>query len=119
MSDFVSEFWSYYVAVIVIGSLIWIVWFVKGQTTRKLAPGEKAEVIQKAWDGDLQELNNPLPRWWLKLFYLTIIFAVVYLALYPGLGSYKGYFGWSSHGQLEDEQKAAEKKFNPIFEKFG
>lgn len=118
MSDFVSEFWNLYVIVIVVASLVWIVWFVKGQTTRKLAPGEKAEVIQKAWDGDLQELNNPLPRWWLKLFYLTIIFAVIYLALYPGLGSYKGYYGWSSQGQLENEQKSAEKKYGPIFDKF-
>lgn len=118
MSDFISEFWNYYVIVLTVGSLIWIVWFVKGQTTRKLAPGEKAEVIQKAWDGDLQELNNPLPRWWLKLFYLTIVFAAIYLALYPGLGTYKGYYGWSSHGQLQDEQAAAAKKYGPIFDKF-
>lgn len=118
MSDFINEFWNWFVIVITVGSLIWIVWFVKGQTTSKLAPGEKAEVIQKAWDGNLQELNNPLPRWWLKLFYLTIVFGVIYLALYPGLGSFKGYYGWSSHGQLQDEQKLAEKKYGPIFDKF-
>ena len=118
MSDFVSEFWSLFVAGLTILSLVWIVWFVKGQTTQKLAPGQKAEVIEKAWDGDLQELNNPLPRWWLWLFYLTIVFAVGYLALYPGLGSYKGYLGWSSHGQLQTEQAQATKKYGPLFDKF-
>ena len=45
MSDFVSEFWSLYVAGLTILSLVWIVWFVRGQTTRKLDPGQKAEVI--------------------------------------------------------------------------
>ena len=118
MSDFVSEFWSLFVAGITGLSLVWIVWFVRGQTTRKLEPGQKAEVIEKSWDGDLQELNNPLPRWWLWLFYLTIIFAVIYLALYPGMGSFKGLLGWSSHGQLQDEQERATKKYGPIFEKF-
>lgn len=118
MSDFVSEFWSYFVAGITGISLIWIVWFVKGQTTQKLAPGQKAEVIEKAWDGDLQELNNPLPRWWLSLFYMTIVFAVVYLALYPGMGSYKGYLGWTSIGQFKQEQAQATKKYGPIFDKF-
>jgi len=118
MSDFVSEFWNLFVTGIVVLSLIWIVWFVRGQTTSKLKPGQKAEVIQKAWDGDLQELNNPLPRWWLSLFYLTIVFAVIYLALYPGLGTYKGYYGWSSRGQLQAEQEQATKKYGPIFDKF-
>lgn len=118
MSDFVSEFWSLYVAGLTILSLVWIAWFVRGQATRKLAPGQKAEVIEKAWDGDLQELNNPLPRWWLTLFYMTIVCALIYLSLYPGLGSYKGYLGWSSRGQFQEEQTAAAKKYGPLFDKF-
>ena len=118
MSDFVSEFWSLFIIVLTASSLVWIVWFVKGQTTRKLQPGQKAEVIEKAWDGDLQELNNPLPRWWLWLFYSTIVFAVIYLFLYPGWGSYKGYLDWSSHGQLQQEQAQATKKYGPLFDKY-
>ncbi len=118
MSDFISEFWSYFVAGITAASVIWIAWFVKGQTTSKLAPGQKAEVIQKAWDGDLQELNNPLPRWWLYLFYITIVFAIIYLVLYPGMGSYKGIYGWSSRGQLQEEQNLAAQKYGPIFDKY-
>ena len=118
MSDFFNEYWSLFIAGVTVASLIWITWFVRGQTTRKLEPGKKAEVIEKAWDGNLQELNNPLPRWWLTLFYLTILFAVVYLVLYPGLGSYKGYLGWSSRGQLQEEQDLAAKKYGPIFNKY-
>ena len=118
MSDFFNEYWSLFIAGVTVASLIWITWFVRGQTTRKLEPGKKAEVIEKAWDGNLQELNNPLPRWWLMLFYLTILFAVVYLVLYPGLGSYKGYLGWSSRGQLQEEQDLAAKKYGPIFNKY-
>lgn len=36
-----------------------------------------------AWDGDLQEYNNPLPRWWLWCFYGTIVFAILYWLVYP------------------------------------
>lgn len=118
MSDFVSNFWSFYIAVISAVSIVWVAWFLKTQTTRKLAAGEKAEVIEKAWDGDLQELNNPLPRWWLWLFYLTIVFGVVYLVLYPGLGSYKGVLGWSATGQWQDEQTQANAQYGPIFDKY-
>lgn len=118
MSDFINEFWNWFVIGTTAVSLVWVAWFVKGQTTRKLAPGQKAEVIEKAWDGNLQELNNPLPRWWLMLFYITIVFAIGYLALYPGMGSFKGYLGWSSTGQLQEEQDRATKKYGPIFDKF-
>ncbi|MHB1244830.1 MAG: cytochrome-c oxidase, cbb3-type subunit III [Sulfuriferula sp.] len=118
MSDFVSNFWSLYITVISVVSIAWVAWFLKTQTTRRLAAGEKAELIEKAWDGDLQELNNPLPRWWLWLFYLTILFAIGYLALYPGLGSYKGLLGWSSNGQWQDEQAKAAAQYGPIFDKY-
>lgn len=118
MSDFVSSFWSLYIAGITVISIVWVAWFLKTQTTRRLAAGEKAELIEKAWDGDLQELNNPLPRWWLWLFYLTIVFGVVYLALYPGLGSYKGMLDWSATGQWQQEQAKANAQYGPIFDKY-
>lgn len=118
MSDFVSSFWSLYIAGITVISIVWVAWFLKTQTTRRLAAGEKAELIEKVWDGDLQELNNPLPRWWLWLFYLTIVFGVVYLALYPGLGSYKGVLDWSATGQWQHEQAEANAQYGPIFDKY-
>jgi cytochrome c oxidase cbb3-type subunit 3 len=60
------------------------------------------------WDKDLREYNNPLPRWWLWLFYITIVFSVIYLALYPGFGSFKGIKGWTQAGQWEQQQKEAD-----------
>jgi cytochrome c oxidase cbb3-type subunit 3 len=118
MSDFTSGFWPIYISVITVVSIIgtWI--FLRSQTTRKLAPGEKPELIEHTWDEDLQDFNNPLPRWWLGLFYGTLIFAAVYLALWPGLGNYAGLLGWTQIGEYEAEVKAAEEKFQPLYAKF-
>ncbi len=118
MSDFTSGFWPIYISVITLVSIVGTWVFLKKQTTRKLAPGEKAELMEHTWDGDLQDLNNPLPRWWLGLFYSTMVFGLVYLALWPGLGSYTGILGWSSQGEYEAEVKAAEAQFQPVYAGF-
>ncbi|MEW6119843.1 MAG: cytochrome-c oxidase, cbb3-type subunit III [Pseudomonadota bacterium] len=118
MSDFTSGFWPIYISVITIVSIIGTWVFVKSHTTRKLAPGEKAELIEHTWDEDLQDLNNPLPRWWLGLFYGTLAFALIYLVLWPGLGNFAGVLGWTSLGEYEAEVKAAEAKFQPVYEGF-
>jgi cytochrome c oxidase cbb3-type subunit 3 len=70
------------------------------------------------WDGDLREMNNPLPRWWVWLFVITIIFALVYLWLYPGLGGSKGQLGWTSVGQYEAEVDKGNKEVAPLYAKF-
>jgi cytochrome c oxidase cbb3-type subunit 3 len=70
------------------------------------------------WDEDLRELNNPLPRWWMWLFVLTIVFAAVYLVLYPGLGSSAGSLKWSSAAQFKDEQVKARAVAAPLFAGF-
>jgi cytochrome c oxidase cbb3-type subunit 3 len=118
MSDFTSGFWPIYISVITLVSIIGTWVFLKSQTTRKLAPGEKAELMEHTWDGDLQDLNNPLPRWWLGLFYGTLVFALAYLALWPGLGNFAGILGWTSKGEYEEEVKAAEAKFQPVYAGF-
>lgn len=107
MSDFTSEFWSFYViGITVLGVLACIIllWshgsatFTVGKTTGH------------AWDETLEEYNNPLPRWWSLLFYFTVVFSIVYLVLYPGLGKFQGILGWSSakytltaDGQVQDQ----------------
>jgi cytochrome c oxidase cbb3-type subunit 3 len=118
MSDFTSSFWPIYISVITLASIIGTWVFLRKQTTRKLAPGEKAELMEHTWDGDLQDFNNPLPRWWLGLFYSTMVFALAYLALWPGLGNYPGLLKWTSTGAYKDEVKAAEAKFQPVYAKF-
>jgi cytochrome c oxidase cbb3-type subunit 3 len=118
MSDFTHGFWPLYITIITLVSIIGTWVFLKSQTTRKLAPGEKAELMEHTWDGDLQDLNNPLPRWWLGLFYGTLIFALAYLALWPGLGNFAGVLKWTQISEYEDEVKAAEAKFQPVYAGF-
>lgn len=52
---------------------------------------QSVQTTGHAWDGDLQEFNNPLPTWWLWAFYATVIFAIVYWVLYPTLPIGKSY----------------------------
>lgn len=118
MSDFTSGFWPIFISVLTLVSIIGTWVFLKTQTTRKLAPGEKADLIEHTWDEDLQDLNNPLPRWWLGLFYGTLIFALVYLVLWPGLGNFAGLFKWTSLQEYEQEVSAAEAKFQPVYAGF-
>jgi cytochrome c oxidase cbb3-type subunit 3 len=63
-------------------------------------------------------MNNPLPRWWVGLFLITIVFSLGYLALYPGLGTSPGQLGWSSKGQYEAEMAKGEKEVAPLYAKF-
>ena len=116
MSQFTSQFWDVYVAILSIVSIVACALFLKSQSVRKV-PGA-APTTGHTWDEDLAEYNNPLPRWWSWLFYITIVFAIAYLVLYPGLGSWRGALGWSQVTQLEQELAAADKRFGPMYEKF-
>ncbi|BBD76898.1 cytochrome-c oxidase, cbb3-type subunit III [Hydrogenophilus thermoluteolus] len=115
MADFISPFWDMYVKVLVALSLLFCVFVI---ATNMRATGKVGELQPHSWDENLQEWNNPLPRWWMYLFWLTVIFAIVYLVIYPGFGSFKGIAGWSSVGQWEKEMKAAEEKYGPLYAKY-
>ncbi|MBK9440117.1 MAG: cytochrome-c oxidase, cbb3-type subunit III [Comamonadaceae bacterium] len=117
MSDFTSDFWAYYVAGIIIVSIIacWVLLVLTGKTHAMTADDNTTGHV---WDGDLREMNNPLPRWWSYMFVLTIIFAFAYLALYPGLGSYPGQLGWTSRGLHKAEVEKGDKEIAPIYAKF-
>lgn len=114
-SDFVSGFWNLYVIVIVLASVIGCAIFLWMQSSAKHKPGE---VTGHVWDETLEEYSNPLPSWWRWMFYITVVFGLVYLALYPGLGNFAGSFGWTMRGQYETEMKAAEEKYGPKFNQF-
>jgi cytochrome c oxidase cbb3-type subunit 3 len=116
MSLFSSGFWDVFIAVVAVVSIVACGVFLKSQSIRKV-PGA-SPTTGHVWDEDLAEYNNPLPRWWSWLFYLTIFFSIAYLILYPGLGSWPGTLGWSQVGQLEQEQAAAAKRYGPLYEKF-
>jgi len=108
-------FWHLYVVVIVALSVIFCGVFLWSQGGAKFKPGE---VTGHQWDETLQEYNNPLPNWWRWMFYITVVFAIVYLALYPGLGNLTGSFGWSMRNQYDIEIKQAEQTYGPKFNKF-
>jgi len=116
MNEFTSGFWDFYIALLTLLSIVACAVFLKSQSVRK-APGD-AETTGHKWDEDLAEYNNPLPRWWSWLFYLTIVFSLAYLVLYPGLGSWPGTLGWSQVGQLKEETRVAEQQFGPLYQKF-
>lgn len=117
MSDFTSDFWSYYVAVITVVSILACAVLLWTMSVKRV-PGQKTEVMGHVWDGDLEEYNNPLPNWWRWLFYITIVFGLAYLIVYPGLGSFSGTFKWTSIGQYETEQARAAERYGPLFAKY-
>lgn len=84
---------------------------------KKIDPAKPVETVGHEWDG-IEELNNPLPRWWLWTFYLCIIWALGYTILYPAWPmldrATAGILGWSSHGQLEQQLAAADAKLEPV-----
>ncbi len=121
MSDFISSTWSWYVIGIVVFGLLYCAFVLIGAAKHRVvydAQGNVDKTTGHVWDGDLRELNNPLPRWWLMLFIITLVFAVVYFVLYPGLGDYKGKLNWSQVGQLETEMSKAKVEQDKIFAKF-
>ena len=117
MSDFINGFWPFYVtAVTLVGifACLVLLWFsgkAKAMTAHDNTTGH-------VWDGDLREMNNPLPRWWVWLYIITVIFALVYLALYPGLGTYAGSLNWTSTGQHAIEMKKGEDEIAPLYARF-
>lgn len=117
MSDFTSNFWPIYVSVITVVSIVaclLLLWF-SGKARAMTASDNTTGHV---WDGDLREMNNPLPRWWAYLFVITVVFAFAYLALYPGLGTYKGTLGWSSVGQHTKEVDKGNAEVAPLYAKF-
>jgi len=120
MSDFTSGFWSWFIFLVVLASfalIFWLIrWTAKGKPS-KTADGE-VETMGHVWDENLEELNNPLPRWWLTMFYITLVFGAVYLVLYPGLGSFKGVLNWSQTNQYDHEINQANETYGPVYNKY-
>ena len=110
-----SSAMSWWIILLSVGNTLgmwWLIWWASKPRAGESATGD---VTGHTWDGDLQEYNNPMPRWWLWLFYLTIVFTFVYLALYPGLGTFRGFLHWSEVGQYQQEMDRAEDTYGPVF----
>ncbi|MBS3796906.1 cytochrome-c oxidase, cbb3-type subunit III [Pseudoalteromonas sp. BDTF-M6] len=134
-----TSFWSIWVIVLTLACLVLIfgllVWNLKNFVGVK-----EGESCGHEFDG-IEEINNPLPKWWTYMFFATFVWAVYYLAAYPGLGNFEGLLKWKSSNQgvtsleeskkavedmhangyriqLDGEYRAADEKFGPIFESF-
>ena len=112
-----SSFWSVWIIVIVLGSIFGSWWLLYATRKSQTTNSETERTMGHTFDG-IEEYDNPLPKWWFYMFLATIIFALVYLALYPGLGSYKGLLGWTSTGQWQAEIDQAVIEYDPIFKAF-
>jgi cytochrome c oxidase cbb3-type subunit 3 len=117
MSDFTSNFWSLYVAGIALFGIVACLLLLYFSGKAK-AMTDNDNTTGHVWDGDLREMNNPLPRWWVGLFLITIVFSLAYLALYPGLGNSAGKLDWSSTGQYNDEMAKANQALEPLYAKY-
>lgn len=116
MSDFVHSGWGLFVAVSTVLSLVFCLVLLIIASRRKVMAQDNT--TGHVWDVDLKEMNNPLPRWWMWLFVITVVFAAVYLAFYPGLGSFAGTLKWTSVGQYEAEQDKARAAMQPVYQKY-
>ncbi len=114
-----STFWSLWIIGLTVTNLVLIFWVL--MANRKVAVSDDDDPENKTtghvYDG-IEEYDNPLPKWWFQMFIATFVFGIIYLIIYPGLGSWKGVIGWTSHNQLEREQQVAQEQYGEIFAKY-
>lgn len=118
VTDFISQGWGWYVAGATVASIAFCALIIV-MTSKQRLPGNEKGVVTTghAWD-DIQELNNPLPRWWVGLFVITIVFGIAYLYLFPGLSTHAGSLSWSQASQYKDEMKRYDEATKPLFAQY-
>jgi cytochrome c oxidase cbb3-type subunit 3 len=111
-------FWHWFVVGLTVLFIIWCIWLIGWSA--KQGPSDLADddLVGHKWDGDLEEWNNPAPKWWLYLYFITVFWGIGFLIAMPGLGTYKGMLGWSSAAQYDDEMQYAAETYEPIYEQF-
>ena len=116
-SGFLAPGWGWYVAIMTVLSLLACLWVLRANSKKVEGSAEGKMHGQNEWDG-LREYDNPLPKWWSNLFYITVVFAFGYLLLYPGLIVTNGLLGWSTASSYRDEVKEVNAETDPIFEAY-
>jgi len=108
--------WGIYVALLVLINVVGALWLLFA-TARKPEQAEE-DTTGHVWDEDLTEYNKPLPRWWLGMFLLTVVFTVGYLVFYPGFGAVAGTLGWTSSGEVKADLDETNRKLEAVFSRF-
>ena len=114
-----NSFWNWFVIIITIVSILgcwWLLHWTKGVADQE--EGEEIGSTGHVWDENIRELNAPLPRWWLHLFNITIIFAILYIIAFPGLGNFPGVLGWTQLGEYEEDVAAATLAQEAVYSRF-
>ena len=106
-----SAGWSFFIIVLTLSNIAACVWLMFWQRKKRVAKGQ---TLGHEFDG-IVEYDNPLPRWWLGTFIGTIVWGLLYLLLYPGLGSFAGVLGWSQQGQYDAEVERAQAAYGPLY----
>ena len=118
MSDFINGFWGYYVAFVVLAGIAWCLWLIFSQRKWLKPQSGKVEDTGHVWDGDLREMNNPVPRWWTMMYIMMCVFGLGYLVLYPGLGAFQGRLAYTSAQEVKQDQAEQEASVKPIYARF-
>jgi cytochrome c oxidase cbb3-type subunit 3 len=118
MSDFTSSFWPIFITVISVGGVIGCALLLWLTSKIKATSPNGDNTNGHVWDETLREMNNPLPRWWVWMFIITIVFSLFYFAAYPAIGTYAGKLGWTQVKQYEQEMETANKTIAPLYAKF-
>lgn len=116
--DFTSPFWSIFIIAGTGLGIIWLFYFVYIYASLKKTKGEQVKTMGHVWDGDLAEYNNPLPGWWVNMFYLTLFFGVGYLIFYPGMGAFEGILKTGQLDEYQAELAYAKARYEPLFEQY-
>lgn len=112
-----SSGWSIWIIVIVVLHIIGYSYLLFSTSKMRSKDHKQGETTGHSWDG-IEEYNNPLPRWWLYMFVLTIVFAIVYLVLYPGMGNYQGTLNWTQENEWAKENDAVKMNREELFSTF-
>lgn len=113
-----SSGWSILVVGLTVLNTVAAVWLLVWMRKRRGETERTTDTTGHVWDGDLREYNNPLPRWWLWLFVITVAFAVGYAILYPTLGNARGTLGWTREKQWADMQAGQERRTQAMLARF-
>jgi len=113
-----SGLWSTIVIVLVLANILACLWLLVWTSKKRPNEAQEGAETGHVWDGDLREYNNPLPRWWLNLFVITVFFGLGYLVLYPGLGNLPGVLGWTEHQQHDERLAVVEERRDALYSTF-
>ena len=119
MADFFNQGWAWFISLVSLAGMlgygaICIINYIKSNKESSAEPKTQGHV----WDGNLEELDTPIPTWWIAMLVSSVVFGLFYLVLYPGLGSFSGILGWSQNQQYTEEVERADELYSPLFAKF-